>query len=327
MAQSTLRYIRNDSTRRPESMGDDPRMGSRMVALDQDPDPAQIAAILLGVVCDRGVGLKGGRMGAVEGPSQFREHFWRLTAPAVIARNSVLDAGDLVSAERTNETHARLGEVLDVLHERFPKARTVVVGGGHDHAYGEVLGLARWLKNVDGDNSVAVLSVDSQVHVQRHEGEAHSGTAWRRLLLEPAARLDGEGLAIWGVQRAANAEPLLAFAAAQGVRLTHLHEISADSDAATEVLLGLLEELAGQHGGLSMSVDMGAFAQQVAPGVGEPTPVGVDVAPVLAAAVAAGRLQQPTQLGIYELNPRYDRDGATARLAARIAWSYLTGLR
>lgn len=326
MAKTTLRYIRNDTTRRPEARGDDPRMGSRMINLDGDPDRERVNAVLLGVVCDRGVGLKGGRMGAVEGPGQFRDQFWRLFATATIERGSLLDAGDLVSAERTNETHSRLGEVLDVLHSRFPAARMVVVGGGHDHAYGEVLGLSRWLKSSDGKNSVGVLCVDSQVHVQRHEGEAHAGTAWRRLLLEPAARLDGEGLVLWGVQRAANAEGLLSFAAAQGVRMVHRHDIDADESKASDQLVATLRSLAAAHGGLSLSVDMGAFAQHVAPGVGDPIPVGVPVGPVLAAAAALGRLQQPTQLGIYELNPRYDRDGATARLAARIAWSYVTGM-
>ena len=326
MAKTTLRYIRSDTTRRPEAKGDDPRMGSRMVSLDGDPDPTRVGAVLLGVVCDRGVGLKGGRMGSVEGPSQFRDQFWRLSATAAVERGSLLDAGDLVSAERTNETHARLGEVLDVLHDRFPQARMVVVGGGHDHAYGEVLGLSRWLKNTDGNNRVGVLCIDSQVHVQRHEGEAHAGTAWRRLLLEPAARLDGESLTVWGVQRAANAETLLSFAAAQGINMVHLHEISDDVAVASDRLVTRLQQMGATHGGLSMSVDMGAFAQHLAPGVGEPLPVGVPIRPVLAAAAALGRLQQPTQLGIYELNPRYDRDGATARLAARIAWSYVTGL-
>ena len=326
MGAVTLRYIRSDTTRRPESMGDDPRMGSRMVALDQDPDAERVQAILVGVVCDRGVGLKGGRMGAIEGPRQFRDYFWRLSAPAGMPRGSLLDAGDLVSGERTNETHARLTEVLDVLRGRFPKARVVVVGGGHDHAYGEVLGLSRWLKNKDGDNDIGVLAIDAQVNVQRHEGEAHAGTTWRRLLLEPAARLDGNALAIWGIQRARTAQPLIDFTQKQGVQMRHLNEIPTTEAGATKQLLGTLKALAKDHAGVSLSVDMGAFAQHLAPGVGEPVPVGVPITPVLKAAAALGGLDTVGQLGIYELNPRYDRDGATARLAARIAWSYLTGL-
>jgi arginase family enzyme len=47
---------------------------------------------------------------------------------------------------------------------------------------------------------------------------------------------------------------------------------------------------------------------------------------VLRAAAALGSLPLATQLGLYELNPRFDQDGASARLAARLAWSYLTGL-
>lgn len=322
----TLKYIRSDTRGRADSSGDDLRMGGCMVALDGAPDPERVRAVLLGVVCDRGVGLKGGRMGAVEGPQRFRDQFWRLAAPPGVARGSVLDAGDLVSAERTNETHARLAEVVDVLHARFPTARLVVVGGGHDHAYGEVLGLARWVRKADEDSRLAMLCVDAQINAQRHEGEAHSGTPLRRLLTEPASRLEGESLAVWGLQRAHVSKPLVDFLRKQGARSLYWDEIKRGEDAASRQLLTLLRELAKGRAGVSMSIDLGAFAQEVAPGVSEPVPVGVGIAPVLRAAAALGELKCTTQLGIYELNPRHDRDGATARLAARLAWSYVTGL-
>ncbi len=325
----TLRFIRTDSAlHAPGSKArrDDPRMASRMVGLDAAPAPNLVRAILLGVADDRGVKLNGGRHGAADGPEKFRNYFARLPAPPAFGPQSVLSAGDLVGAEHTAETHARLAEVLGVLRTRFPLARVVVVGGGHDHAYGEVLGLARWLAQTDAQARVAVLNVDAHADVRPHTGEPHSGTPFRRLLLEPAARLDGASFVEWGLQRAANATGHLQFLEAQGARTVFWEDLPDSERAAATALTDTLAALAAGHAGLSLSVDLDAFPQSCAPGVSAPAVVGVPPGAVVRAAARLGALPCVTQLGIYELNPRFDVDGATARLAARIAWSYLTGL-
>ena len=127
----TLRYIRADPTPVPAgtlARQDDPRLASRLVALDGNPNPEIVRGIVLGVADDRGVGLNGGRMGAAEGPARFREFLARLPAPTGWPVGAVLNAGDLMPAEHTAETHARLAEVVVVLRGRFPQARLVVVG-------------------------------------------------------------------------------------------------------------------------------------------------------------------------------------------------------
>ena len=148
----TLRFMRADAEiaaagQQPQGpvRQDDPRMASRMIGLDGAPDPKRVRAIVLGVADDRGVRLNGGRHGAAEGPGQFRAYLGRLPAPPDFGPGSILSAGDLPGAAETSETHERLAAIIDVLRDRFVGAKLVVVGGGHDHAFGEVLGLARWL--------------------------------------------------------------------------------------------------------------------------------------------------------------------------------------
>ena len=329
----TLRFIRTDSAMlhggqkaHGKVRRDDPRMASRMIGLDAAPDPNLVRAILLGVADDRGVKLNGGRHGAADGPARFRDYFGRLPAPPEFSADSVLSAGDLMGAEHTGETHARLAEIVVVLRNRFPLARLVVIGGGHDHAYGEVLGLARWLAQTDPRARVAVLNVDAHADVRPHTGEPHSGTPFRRLLLEPSARLDGASLIAWGLQRAANAAAHLQFLDGHGARTVFWEDLPDAERVAAAALTDALAGLAVHHAGLSLSVDLDAFPQSCAPGVSAPGVVGVAPGAVLRAAARLGGLPCVSQLGIYELNPRFDVDGATARLAARIAWSYLTGL-
>jgi len=333
----TLRLLRSEAT--PLASGiklrrDDPRMGTRAIGLDADPKPDKVLAVIVGVADDRGVQLAGGRVGAADGPPRLRDWFFRLPAPAEFGPGSVLNAGDLKPAENTAETHARLAEVVAVLRERFPRARLVVVGGGHDCAFGEVLGLARSLdaQALQGiADKVAVLAVDAQADVRPHiDGNRHleppGGTALRRLLGEPGARLEPSGLCLFGLQRACNPTSHLQYLEIHGARSVFLEDIDGDDRRAGAQLTALLYDLASRHSALSLSVDMDAFPQAVSPGVSVPSPVGVPAGAVLRAAAALGRVPCLHQLGLYGLNPRFDQDGATARLAARIAWSYVTGL-
>lgn len=325
----TLRFIRADTTpvsAERKGQRDDPRMAIRMVSLAGEPKADKIQAIILGVADDRGVQLNGGRMGAADGPAKFRDYFARLPAPPEFAMGSVLNAGDLMPAESTNETHARLAEVVAVLHDRFPKARLVVVGGGHDHAYGEVLGLARCVGSRQKEARVAVLNVDAHADVRPHHGEPHSGTPFRRILDEPATRVAPQSLVEWGLQRSCNSTAHLQFLHQQGCHVVYWEGIDGNETHAGAQLIDTLRALTNGHAGLSLSVDMDAFAQSVSPGVSAPSPLGVPAGAVVRAAAALNGMAGVTQLGIYELNPRFDHDGASARLAARIAWSYVTGL-
>lgn len=329
---NTLEFMRADSSTLPgvhkaiRARRDDPRMAARTVGLDADPRPDHVRAILLGVADDRGVRLNGGRYGAAGGPQKFRDAFARLPAPAEFGPGSVLSAGDLLGAETTAETHSRLAEIVVVLRDRFPSARLVVVGGGHDHAYGEVLGLARWLEARRDHPRLAVVNVDAHADVRPHTGEPHSGTPFRRMLLDPHVHLQGESLLEWGLQRASNAAAHLQFLQSQGARVAFWEDLPDSERVAGQALGDAMEALANAHHGLSLSVDLDAFAQSCAPGVSAPAVVGVPPGAIVRAAARLGTLPCATQLGIYELNPRFDVDSATSRLAARIAWSYLTGL-
>ena len=328
----TLQFIRADSASHRDDLrprGDEPRLLSCAVALNGDPQPDRVRSILLGVSDDRGIQLAGGRIGAADGPMRVRDYLLRMPAPADYSVGSLLNAGDLQAAEHTAETHARLAEVVAVLRERFPLAKLVVIGGGQDHAYGEVLGLARAVARAAPLGRVAVVSAGplAQVNAATPDArEPNANTAFRRLLLEPAARLDGPSLLQWGLQRPSNSAFQLRFLESQGVQQVYWNEVDGDHRRAGQDLVARMAELAATHAGLSLSVHLAAFDQATSPGVSAPSAVGVPAGAVVQAAAALAQLPIATQLGLYELNPRFDQDGASARLAARIAWSYMAGI-
>jgi len=328
----TLRMLRADPTPHAPSAKarrDELRLSHRIVTLDADPQPDRVQLIVLGVADGRGVQLAGGRAGAADGPAKFRDHFFRLPAPPEFGPGSVLNAGDLEPAGHTPETHARLAEVVAVLRERFGGARLMVIGGGGDHAYGDILGFARAVGRSFSTGAIAAVHVDAHADVAHHDAareEPHAGTAFRRLLCEPACRLSGPACVHWGLQRSAVGHAHLQWLAEQGARTVFLEDIDGDARKAGSDLCGLLRSLADDHPGVALSLDLQAFCQADAPGVASPQAVGVPTGAVVRAAALLGRLGVASQLGVYELNPRFDQDGATARLAARVAWSYATGL-
>ncbi|MSQ81912.1 MAG: hypothetical protein EXR77_03225 [Myxococcales bacterium] len=327
----TLRFVRADTTPHAPALKtrrDDPRMSHRLVTLDADPQPDRVQLVVLGVADGRGVQLQGGRAGAADGPTKFRDHFFRMPAPAEFGAGSVLNAGDLEPAGHTQETHARLTEVVAVLRERFGAARFVVIGGGGDHAYGAIAGLARAVSRTYAQGRLAAVHVDAIADVTAYDSgreEPHATTAFRRLLSDPAARLAGPSLLQWGIQRSANCQASLQFLLQHAVPTVFYEDIDGDERKAGADLCGQVRQLADNHQGLAICVDLAAFSQAMAPGVSLPQALGVAAGAVVRAVAMVGKLGIANQLGLYELNPRFDQDGATARLAARLAWSYATG--
>lgn len=74
-----------------------------------------------------------------------------------------------------------------------------------------------------------------------------------------------------------------------------------------------------------VSFDLDAVSQAEAPGVSAPTADGLPVRLWLEAAFQAGRSPSVTSADIVELNPQFDVDGQTARLAALTVWWVLRG--
>jgi formiminoglutamase len=125
-----------------------------------------------------------------------------------------------------------------------------------------------------------------------------------------------------GVSRFANTAALFNRAAALGVRWVLDEETRAER---YDVLVREIGILAGEVDHLYLTICLDAFPAAVAPGVSAPAALGIDpglVERLVDAACAAGKLRLAD---VAELNPSFDVDGRTARLAARlvarIAWN------
>jgi formiminoglutamase len=77
---------------------------------------------------------------------------------------------------------------------------------------------------------------------------------------------------------------------------------------------------------LYISFDIDAVHSSDAPGVSAPLPTGMTAEEFLTAALFAGKRRKTKMIDIVEVNPKYDVDGRTARLASLAIMYFLTGV-
>ena len=188
---------------------DSPRWHQRIRALSEDSQPG---LALLGFACDEGVRRNHGRVGAAGGPQALRKALanlaWHRQAPAYDAGDVACEDGDLEGAQ------ARLGRnvcaLLDAGH--LP----IVLGGGHEVAFGSWSGLAEHLSGQAAPR-IGIVNFDAHFDLRDPAHVHSSGTPFAQIAEASVARGWPFRYACLGVSRASNTRALFARAAELGV--------------------------------------------------------------------------------------------------------------
>ncbi|OZC02804.1 hypothetical protein BSZ36_07340 [Rubricoccus marinus] len=269
--------------------------------------------ILVGFPSDAGVARNGGRPGASGGPAAIRDALYKMTpdarSPEAFAAllERTVDAGDIaVSGDVEADQHA----LADTIAPWVGEKTVIVLGGGHETAYGHLLGYCQ------AQRDVHVLNWDAHADVREVGASgAHSGSPFRQALEHPSGHVRSysvAGLHPWRVA-AAHAD----WIRARGGRIAW----GADLDrAAIDAFIHPTPRPA------MASFDIDAVAAPEAPGVSAPGVGGLSPRLWLHAAEACGRARGVGSFEVVEANPRLDQDGRTATLAALTVWHILRGL-
>ncbi len=261
---------------------------------------------LIGFACDEGVRRNGGRTGAADGPAAFRRALANL---AVHHGAPVYDCGDVACAGGALEA-AQLRLAAAVCGIAGRTALPIVLGGGHEVAYGTWLGIA------DARPGAHLLIVNFDAHFDLRAGrEATSGTPFRQIAEECGRRRIPFSYVCLGISRPSNTAALFSRAAALNVEFWRDEELHRQALSSVD---DRLQQRIAACDGVYLTIDLDVLPGEKAPGVSAPAARGVslDIVEHLAATVAkSGKL-----LGadIAELNPAFDRDTLTARVAARL---------
>ncbi len=166
------------------------------------------------------------------------------------------------------------------------------------------------------ERAVSILNWDSDVDVRElKDGQAHSGSPFRQAILHESGLC--RRYAVAGVLPYSAAADHIEFVHERGGQ--HVWGFELDRER-IEALYGELEVPA------LATFDLDAVDQAFAPGVSAPATGGMSAELWLYAAYAAGRTGAIRSCDVVEMNPRLDRDGQTAKLAAYTVWQVMRGL-
>ena len=266
---------------------------------------------LLGFACDEGVRRNQGRPGAADAPRVFREILNKTHL------SSYKDFGDVACLDTDLEAaQKKLGlRVFEMLSQGY---QPVIIGGGHETAYGHFLGISQFLK----DKNCGIINFDAHFDLrpllQNHRGS--SGTPFLQIALErQTKKLDFDYLVI-GIQPFSNSQALFEQAQHWGVSYVLAENLEREAPAHIARMLN-------QHEFIYLSICLDVFAEACAPGVSAPQAFGLFPQAILPLIKQIKHSQKQLSCDIAELAPSYDRQNTTAQLAVHLMGILIEGYR
>ncbi|MET3369601.1 UNVERIFIED_CONTAM: formiminoglutamase [Jeotgalibacillus campisalis] len=294
-------------TGRFDGDGDEHRRWWQAVA-PHEASAAQAAsrpAVVLGFCSDAGVLRNQGRVGAAAAPAAIRSALGPL---AFHLDRDVFDAGDVVVEDDSLETgQERAGRSIAGLLDAGNL--TVVLGGGHETAFASYLGVAGSAA-VRGKR-LGVLNLDAHFDL-RDEPTPSSGTPFLQMAHAEAAAGRELHYAVVGISEPNNTRTL--FNTAQRLGVKYLLDEQCTPEA-VEVFVA--DFLAGVDV-LYLTIDLDVMPASVAPGVSAPAAYGVPLPVISAVCRQVADSGKLLHLDVAELNPEFDIDSRTAKVAARL---------
>lgn len=287
----------------------------------RDPEqyPGNAGVVLIGVPQDIGVRRNGGRPGAEKGPEAIRRFLYRLTPYDLETRSSVppgffFDAGDVHTGGSLEDIHQRLEEVVGEVCTAG--LVPLVIGGGHDITYPALSGAAACY------GTLGAFNFDPHLDVRPPEPERNSGTSFRMLIDE--GKLAPTRFVEFGIQPFANARTHLAWLEGKGGNVQSLDLIRRIGlhDALKASLRLVVPNSTPFYG----TLDLDAVRASDAPGVSATMPDGFSPEELLTTAHILGCHPHCIALDIAEMNPAYDIDNRTAKLAAHAVMRFVSGV-
>jgi formiminoglutamase len=270
---------------------------------------------MIGFCSDEGVRRNQGRVGASQGPDQLRQQLGKL---ACHHAGDYLDVGNIICHDGELESaQSQLSQVIDYCHAQGYK--TLVLGGGHEIAWGHFNGLTPHHPKLGIINFDAHFDLRPVIPNQ----QGNSGTPFWQIAEYCQKSKQEFNYCCLGIQELANTSSLF-----ENAKKLHVPYLTCDqlneNDLAWQV--AFLENFLLKNDAIYLTVCLDVFNEAFAPGVSAPQALGLfpwQVIPLLKYILQTGKV---VSMDIAELSPPFDQGQKTARLAAMLAAKMLTHL-
>lgn len=265
---------------------------------------------LLGYACDEGVKRNLGRAGAVAGPDTIRTQLAKMpnhldkNVGFVDQGNITCDDGEMESAQKLLAQH-----VAQLLKKKnFP----ILLGGGHDIALGHYNGIREYLGN---DKSIGIINFDAHLDLRSNVNGNNSGTPFFQIAEECRKKDTSFNYLCLGIRKDANDRNLYRTARVLGVEHLECKDFTIENaDLIVRTLLDFITKV--DH--VYVTIDLDGFSSAYAPGVSAPSPMGFSPKVVIESLELILKSDKLISMDIAEINPKYDIDNHTAKLAASL---------
>jgi formiminoglutamase len=263
---------------------------------------------VLGYSSEEGVIRNQGRTGTIEGPSAIRKMLGSVALHLPL-KLPILDYGDIFTLDQDMEaSHELISKTtFDLLAtNHFP----VFLGGGHDLAYAHGRGALKFVK--EKGEKLGIINLDAHFDLRpKVRDKGHSGSPFLQLAKENPE--DFNYLAL-GIQRAANPRSLFEAAEKLKARYIVMEDFRLHNwEYIEEQIIWFIDSV----NKIYLSIDLDGFSSAFAPGVSAPSPMGFNPQIAFKVFELIVKSKKLISLDVVELNPQFDQDNATARLAAR----------
>ena len=271
---------------------------------------------IISVPFDHGVKLINGRPGARFGPKKIIQEFNRLIKNKKIKNIITLNYEEVKPIQKDiKRTHERVTNVVRraIKENEIP----IVIGGGHDISFGS--GKAAFLEY----KKLGQINIDAHYDVRPVvDGKITSGTPFRRLL--EGHFLKGKNFVELGVHAPKNLKEHHDYIVQKKGTLLKLDYINKSGiEKALEIGFNIAKR---NTNAIVFDIDIDGVQKRFAPGCSAPCIKGFTKKQILKAAFIAGKNNDVKLFNLMEVNPLYDVNNKTVKLAAELILNFIKGM-
>ena len=275
----------------------------------------------IGFCCDEGIRRNRGRVGAANGPAAIRKEMSNL--PCHFTKEvKLFDAGNVFCESNDLEESQKclswaVEKILSL--NLFP----VVLGGGHEVAFGHYMGLASFVNNESKSSDIGIINFDAHFDLRPYENGPSSGTMFKQIADICNKHEQKFSYMCIGIQKHSNTIELFKTAQKLGVPYILAKDIANCDDFS---IMEYIDNFIKLKDHIYLTICSDVFTSASAPGVSATQSLGLDPEKALKFIKYIIRTNKVISFDIAEVSPRFDQDNASANLAAVIIFSVVNVL-
>jgi formiminoglutamase len=279
-------------------------------------DSNQKAIVFLAFEVDEGVRRNQGRVGAKDGPQSIIQALANL--PKHFSDNFLIFHAGIITCDDSNLEQAQSQLASCVTKILALNCMPVILGGGHEVTYGHYLGVNNFIRPQNKNAKIAIINIDAHFDLRPIDENigATSGTSIWQIATEARKNSEPFACLTLGLQKYSNTK--LLFNLAQDFGVKYIFGDKFNYDHKTEILKEV-DDFINSADHIYLTTCMDVFAASHCPAVSAASHNGIVpdniFISVFEKIIGCDKL---IALDFAELNPKFDVDMRSAKLAASL---------